>query len=264
MVSHVFSSGKGPDAQTLSAEEARQLIREHQNREAALEGTVTVQAMAETLGLPTWQVEQMVQTMRNRPPVVGQPMASGTWLKTQLWKWVLLAVIVMCIGPAIGNSISNLDKSGWTSSGGNRKFRDGIYDHASVVLGREIGMTSTPGFSYKIKYGTIEAAANGDSDHYIHISDEMSKENLNLIQEQYTNAILDGLNKAIAKYPPDWVNGEAPATVRPNYYPAGTADPIDLPLNKEAFPYDPNSQAGKELHDRLLQSIKDHWSDITD
>jgi len=158
-----------------------------------------------------------------------------------------------------------LDGTGWRSTmGGNRKNQDGIYDHASVVLGRSLGMACSPGFSYKIKYGDVEAAANGDSEHYIHVDDDTSKENLNLIQEQYVNSILDGLNKAVAKYPPDWVNGEAPATVKPNYYPAGFADQIDFPLKKDAFPYDPNSPAGKEMHDRLLQAIKDHWSDITD
>lgn len=255
----------GDGSQRISAEEARELIRGHQNREAAeLPGSVTVQDMAEVLNLPVWQVEQMVNQLRNRPPVSGAPISSRDWLKTQLWKWVLVAVAVISIGPGIQSGVKALTTLGSRGRvGTNRTQSDGIYDHASVALGREIGMTSTPGFSYKIKYGTVEAAANGDSKHYIEVSDDMSKENLNLIQEQYTNAILDGFSKAVAKYPPEWVNGEAPATVKPNYYPGGFADPIDVILEKNGFPYAPDSDSGKAMHDKLLQAIKDHWDDIT-
>ena len=259
----------GDGSQRISAEEARELIRGHQNREATeLPGSVTVQDMAEVLNLPVWQVEQMVSQLRNRPPVTGSPISSRDWLRTQLWKWVLVAVAVMSIGPGIRSAVDALGKSSIFGSSGvsgpNRRDTDGIYDHASVALGRELGMTATPGFSYKIKYGTLEAAANGDSKHFIHLTDEMSKENLNLIQEQYTNSILEGFSKAVAKYPPEWVNGEAPATVKPNYYPAGFADPIDITLEKNGFPYSPDSESGKAMHDKLLQSIKDHWDDITD
>jgi hypothetical protein len=266
-VSHVFSNPpQGNGSQQISAEEAKQLIRIHQNREAALEGSVTTQALAEALGLPVWQVEQMVRDMRNRPPMAYQPMSSATWLKKRLWIWALAAICVLgmvsALGP-LGKALDGISLEGPGSFGGNRTGRPGIYRRSVFEQGLAFGMTAPPGFSYKIKYGTVEAAANGDSDNYVS-SKNLSPASLKIVQEEYTRSILDGFDRAIKQQPPNWVNGEAVGEIRPNYYDAGFADPFDFPLKKEAFPYKADSPAGKEMHDRLLQAIQSHWVDIMD
>jgi hypothetical protein len=268
-VSHVFSTPpQGSGSQRLSADEAKQLIRTHQNRETEVPGSVTVQDMAEALGLPTWQVEQMVQEMRSRPRQGGQPMPAKEWLIKKLWIWALASIAVLAIGTGGFGAVGNLDKS-FNFNGlfdskpkPNRTQSDGIYEHAPVVKGRELGMAAPPGFSYIIKYGTLEAAANGDSKNYIHAED-LDSERTAIAQEAYTRFIIDGLDKAVAKVPPQWVDDAAIAVVTPNYYPAGYADSIDITLKKAAFPYDPASPAGKEFHDQLLKDIQDHWKDIT-
>src|SRR4029077_12436 len=131
-------------------------------REAALDGQVTVQDMAETLGLPTWQVAQMVQDLRAKQQVMPrQPMPAGEWLKRRLWIWALIAVILMG-GRGIG--IFSLINNGFHPNfppllhRPNRVVSDGIYDHDKVVQGRAFGMKSPPGFSYEILYGTVDAA----------------------------------------------------------------------------------------------------------
>lgn len=225
-----------------------------------------MQDMAELMGLPVWQIEQRVAELRARPPVANSnaPMPGSVWLKTQLWKWALAAVLVVGLGAGIGfdNNLKGLTAQGWKDPA-NRTTTDGIYDHDSVVLGRQLGMTAPPGFSYKIKYGTLEASANGDSKHYVHV-DRLTKENLELIQEQYARAILDGLGKATAKVPPEWIDGKAVALVKPNYYDANLADPLDITLEKDGFPYSADHPASKKMHDDLLRAIKEHWNDITD
>lgn len=224
--------------------------------------------MAETLGLPDWQVEQMVREMRSRPPVVGGPMPGGQWLKTQLWKWAVASVLLLGIGTGgfgqfdnLGNWIGkSVSRKGFPGKS-NRAFNDGIYRHTVAEQGRAFGMKAPPGFSYEIIYGTVDAAANGDSENYLHV-ETLSKDNLAIIQEQYTNDIIDGFDKAIKNVPPDWVSGQSVGIVKPNYYPGRFADPIDITLNKDAFPYDPASKAGKALHSQLLDKIKDHWENI--
>lgn len=265
-MSHVFSTPPGEQgSQRISADEAKQLIRGHQNREAALEGSVTVKDMAETLGLPEWQVEQMVRELRSRPPVTDAPMSSSAWLKTQLWKWVLAAVAASALLPGISALSNIIDKDPFHLSGPPRNRAtntDGIYRHSVVELGRKLGMTATPGFSYRIEYGTMDAAANGDSRHYVD-SEELSPENKLIIQKQYANSILQGFDKAIGNTAPDWINGEAVGIVHPNYYDAGTADSFDFTLKKDAFPFDPDKNPeSKKLQDEMLQHIQAHWDDI--
>lgn len=258
VVSHVFSSqDQDPGPQRLSAEEAKELIRNYQHREAALDSQVTIQDMAETLGLPTWQVAQMVQDLRAKQQFPSAPMPAGEWLKTRLWMWALAAVGVM----AIASSYDRLTPS--LPHRPNRDVSDGIYDHDKVVQGRAFGMTSPPGFSYEIKYDNVDAAANGDSRHYMPV-DDLSPTNRAIIQGEYADAIADGMGKAVAHVPPHWVNGEAVGRFRPNYYDAGLADGIDLTLHQDAFPYDPKTPAGKALHDEILKDVQDHWGDITD
>jgi hypothetical protein len=144
----------------------------------------------------------------------------------------------------------------------NRVKSDGIYDHDTAALGTQFGMAAPPGFSYEIQYDGVAAAANGDTKHYDEV-DEMSKADVSQLEETYTTAILDGLRKAISQTAPNWVDGKAVGVVKPNYYPGDTAAPIDLTLKKDAFPYDASKPASKELHEKLLQAIKDHWGDIT-
>jgi len=300
----MFSNPQEQGSQRISADEAKQLIRSHQNREAELQNSVTVQDMSETLNLPTWQVQQMVAEMRSHPTPMGAPMAGSTWLKTQLWKWVLAAIAVISFGPGLMAGVRGIDNAfGKFGSGGRGHNRatvdDGIYDHDVVMLGRSFGMKSPPGFSYKIKYGTVEAAANGDSEHYVRVK-TLSEENVAIAQEQYTEAILDGFGRAILKAPPEWVDGKAIGEVKPNYYPGGLAKAIDITLDQKAFetktqipapvappsteiepgtptapiplpdppqaeksPFKADSPEGKAMHDRLLQAIQEHWRDIT-
>ena len=269
-MSYAFSNPQGQDAR-ISADEAKQLIREHQNREAQLDTSVTVQAMAETLNLPVWQVQQMVNNMRHQPPVVGQPMPSGVWLKTQLWKWALAAVIAAGIGTGgfgtanrLGDAFSRLTPTGWTAPSANRTQSDGIYGHDEVMLGRKLGMTCIPSFSYKFKYDSFEAAANGDSKHEMSTDEagDLSDEDRAIIQEQYTQKILDGLNRAVANTAPDWTSGEALVTVTPNFYDGGYAKAFDLTLKQNAFGPKADPAAQQALHDALLQDIKVHWDDM--
>ena len=219
--------------------------------------------MAETLGLPTWQVDQMVQDLRAKQKLPNAPISSSMWLKTRLWLWAGIAILVIGMSGAVSRGFNFAPPNFRPPVRANRTQTDGIYPHEVAQAGRDLGLKAPPGFSYRIKYGTLDAAANGDSKHYVP-ADELSPENVAIMQEQYTNDIIDGFGKAIAKAPPEWVNGDAVGAVKPNYYDAGLADWIDITLNKDAFPYDPASSAGKQLHDKLLQDIKEHWDDILD
>lgn len=248
------------------------MIRNYQHREAVLDSQVTVQDMAETLGLPTWQVANMVQELRDSGQQVGArtPMPASEWLKKRLWIWATLAVLAFCITPGgpIGRLVHvppihvNLPPNAKAMFSDQDRFvTDGIYDHDKVVQGRALGMKSPAGYSFEIKYGALDAAINGHSKHYVS-ADDLSDSELAIVQGEYANDIVDGFNRAITKLPPDWVDGKTVATFRPNYYGSGLADPIDITLDKSAFPYDPNSPAGKALHDEILKDLKDHWSDI--
>lgn len=265
-MSHVFSSqDQDPGPQRLTPEEAKALIRNYQHREAALDGQVTVQDMAETLGLPTWQVAQMVGELRAKQQLPNAPMPAAEWLRTRLWIWALAALAVLAIsrGGIFGRifHVPNLPTGRSVFSRQDRINTDGIYDHDKVVLGRSLGMKAPAGFSFEIKYGAIDAAINGHSKHYVNI-DDLSGSSLAIIQEEYANDIVDGFNKAISKLPPDWADGKTVAMFRPNYYDGGLADPIEITLPKEAFPVDVNSPAGKALHDEILKDLKDNWSDV--
>src|SRR5262245_40692397 len=100
----------------------------------------------------------------------------------------------------------------------NRTSEDGIYSHEEVALGKSYGMTCIPGFSYAIQYDAVEAAANGDNADFEDI-DDLGADQVATLQKQYTDVILDGLNKAVAKQPPKWVKGQAVGLIRPNYFP---------------------------------------------
>ncbi len=265
MVSHVFSSqDQDPGPQRLSVEEAKELIRNYQHREAAFDEQVTVQDMAETLGLPTWQVAQMVQDLRAKQLLPGEPMPAGEWLKKRLWIWALAAVAVMGIASSYNRFTPHIPHAA------NRVVTDGIYDHDKVVQGRAFGMTAPPGFSYEVKFDNVDAAANGDSKHYMPV-DDLSDTNRAIIQGEYADAIADGFGRAIVRVPPHWVDGQAVGRFRPNYYDAGLADGIDITIPQDAYPadakspsgYDPKSPAGKAFRDEILKDVKEHWDDIT-
>ena len=138
---------------------------------------------------------------------------------------------------------------------------EGLYGHDVVQAGKALSLSAPAGFSYEIRFDDVDVAAVGDT--HSEDMDDLSKEQVSLLQEQYANSILAGIDKAVAKTTPDWVGGKDFVVIKPNYYDGGDADSFNVTISKDEFPYSSTSAAGKSLHDSLLQLIQKHWSDVT-
>lgn len=277
---HVFSSPQDNSGnQRLTAEEAKELIRNHQSREVEMDGRVSVKDLAETLNVPTWQVEQMVQEMRSKSrqaqqPTPGGPMPSSVWLKTRLWIWAAISLGGMWLtGHGIGAAIRGISHIPAfvnlphiqtpkirINNGGTPSLN---YPSSAMEMGEKLGIQAPGGFSYKIAEGNLTAAVLGEKHSYMKVA-KLSDENVTLVQKQYAENILQAFDKAVAKNPPTWIDGEAVALMELNYYPGGSPVSVDLTLNKRAFPVTPSNPASAALRKQILEGIEDNWDEVTD
>lgn len=269
--------GSDPGDPRITADEAKELIKNHQSRDAQMDGRVTVKDMAETLGVPEWQVQQMVHDLRAQNALMPNPPISSTdWLKKRLWLWAVVAVGGMWLFgvgfPAM------LPKSGKASpfalarkwiptakvvsftAGGNRSTVH--YGGDSKDLGKELEYKAPAGFSYKVVVGDSEGAILGDSDNYLEVK-AMSKENIEILQKRLAGDIADAIDKTVKEEEPEWTEGRAIGMMEPNYYPGGPPVPIDLTLRKEAFPMSDSNPASARLKDQILQNLKANWEKVT-
>lgn len=221
--------------------------------------------MAETLGISGDQVRRMVTDMRARQSLPNPPIPASTWVRTRLWIWVLVALIVL--GFSGGGMLSRAFRGISGGAAGKdrpvrltRDERAGIYHRDKVDLGTRLGFVSPPGFSYEVKVGSIDAAANGSGDNYIEV-EGLSKENVAIVQRQWAENVTDALRKAVPQADVKWVNGAAVAQVFLNYFPGGDPVPADFTLHEGDF--QPGGDL-KSLREQVLKAIQEHWDDIVD
>lgn len=261
-MSQGFSFSSDPASQSLTPEEARELIRGYAEPGNAPPAGITVGALAETLGISNEQAQDMVRNLRARQ-TMPQPLPNSVWLKTRLWIWVLLAVIALSLsGFGILGSIAD-KAAGLGTPAPNRTVTRGIYSEAVAAQGRALGAKAPPGFSYRIQYGTMDAGVNGDSKKFIDVED-LSSEGVALLQLQMAEDIMKAIDSAIKIEKPNWVEGKAPAVIVPNYYDGGFGESFDLTLEEKAFPYKPETFEGQKVRGELLADLKQHWDDIID
>ncbi len=245
-------------------DEAKELIRIHQHREAHLDAGVTVRDMAETLGLPDAEVQEMLNGLRARKRIVAQPIftpghrRNHRLLPTVAMMAVLLTTAFVVILVSAVNPFGREDSTTYPSYAG-----ENLYAHDAVLAGKRLGITAPAGFSYEIRIDADDVATLGSIKHFIPMAD-ITPENSHVFQEELTNDVIDALNKMVAQSPPKWVNGEAVAEALSNYYLGGDPVPSTYTVRKSQFPYKPSSPEGKALHDSVLNSIKENWEKITE
>lgn len=275
-MSHVFSSSpENVGNQRLTPDEVKQLIRNHHTQDANLEGRVSVQDMAETLGVPVWQVEQMVQQMRSnqQPSAPGGPMPSAKWIKSRLWIWAAISLGGMWLtGHGIGAAIQgishipafvNLPHIPTPKIRLNNGTPGVHYTSEAKSLGEELGIHAPGGFSYKIAEGDVTAAVLGETSNYLRVAN-LTDTNTELIQKQLAEDILQAFDKTVAKHPPTWIDGEAVALMELNYYPGGPPVMVDLTLEKHAFPIKDTNPESVALRKEILEGIQENWDEVTD
>lgn len=252
-MSHVYASYQDPSTQRLTLEETRELI-ERLERRRVPDNSVSVQEVADALGVPSSEVLEMVWQLRTKRPV-----SSGVWLRRNLWIWVLTALAAIFIA---GQGYVVWMNRNITQS--NLRFAEIQFPYRpeSRALGEALDFEAPGGFSFYVSDASRGAAVLGEQDDFPHVA-RLSKAGVAQVQGKLADDIVRAFDKMARQDPYGRLAGDQLGRMELNYYPGGTPVILDVMLRQSAFPYSVDNAESRDLRSTIVSKIQDHWEEFT-